>query len=174
MIDPNELAAEYGARHGHPRMCTPPSAPHPLAEARRIQVRRGQQLPKTAKKVTRPSRWGNPFAVAEHGHVGAVNAYRAWLDGEGPWLIRQGGAVYDRARVLMEASFELAGWDLACACDPGDACHADVLLEVVAEDVRASREALAHTDRHRSAELDPKKPGQVRLGREASENGDAE
>jgi hypothetical protein len=102
----------------------------PRGEAKRVQVRRGQPLPALTKKITRPSRWGNPFTVAEHGQAAAVERHRAWLAGEGPWVIRVGNVAYDRARVLVEVA-DLGGYDLACACDLGTPCHGDTLLALL-------------------------------------------
>lgn len=125
MIDRDELAAQYFARYGHPSLCHRPE-PRPRVEAKRVQLRRGQPLPGLTKKITRPSRWGNPFTVAEYGQAGAVERYRAWLSGEGPWVIGR----YDRARVLYDLR-DLGGYDLACACDPGEPCHGDTLLALL-------------------------------------------
>ena len=130
MIDRNELAAEYAARYGHPSLSWRPD-PRPRGEAKRVQVLRGQPLPALTKKITRPSRWGNPFTVADHGQAGAVERHRAWLDGEGPYVIRVGTVAYDRARVLYELA-DLAGYDLACACEPGAPCHGNNLLTLLA------------------------------------------
>jgi Domain of unknown function (DUF4326) len=44
---------------------------------RRIQLRRtkGWRKPPGAVAVPHPTRWGNPYNVAEHGHAGAVALY---------------------------------------------------------------------------------------------------
>ena len=90
--------------------------------------------------VARPSRWGNPFRVGVDGD-GAVCVARfrqALIDGE-------------LSFGLDDARQALAGRDLACWCPPGDACHADVLLEVAnnpptdnAEGAAASRRPSGH------------------------------
>ncbi|MEX5632143.1 DUF4326 domain-containing protein [Parafrankia sp. FMc2] len=137
MIDSRELAEQYFARYGHPSLCHRPG-PRPPAEAKRVQLRRGQTLPALTKKIVRPSRWGNPFTVAEYGQAGAVERHRNWLSGEGPWVMRTPHplhpdcytATYDRARVLYELR-ELGGYDLACACEPGEPCHGDTLLSLL-------------------------------------------
>lgn len=84
----------------------------------RVQSRRraGWRMPSGAVYVGRPTRWGNPWPVAELGRVEAVARYRAAL-------------LADPAR-LTAARRELAGWDLACWCPLDVACHADVLLEL--------------------------------------------
>ncbi len=137
MIDSRELAEQYFTRYGHPSMCVPAES-RPWTEAMRVQLRRGQVLPPLTKKITRPSRWGNPFTVTEYGHAGAVERHRDWLSGEGPWVIRtphpldpdRYTATYDRARVLYELS-ALGGYDLACACKPEQPCHGDTLLALL-------------------------------------------
>ena len=50
----------------------------------RVQLRRtrGWRKPEGAISVARPHKWGNPFAVGEHGVRTATNAaelYRIWL-----------------------------------------------------------------------------------------------
>ena|ERR1700761_573522 len=84
----------------------------------RIQLRRtrGWRKPPGAVVVARPSKWGNPYLVAEHGRDEAVRLYREHL-GRHPELI-------------AAARAELSGRDLACWCGPGQACHGDVLLEL--------------------------------------------
>jgi len=99
----------------------------------RIQLRRtkGWRLPPNTVVVSRPSKWGNPFAVGddlfgnpEWHHVrdraDAVRLFRS---------VGQGAALED------DALAELRGKDLACWCPLEDEngnrvpCHADVLLE---------------------------------------------
>ena len=48
---------------------------------RRIQLRRtrGWSKPPGAVVVPRPTRWGNPDSVAEHGQAGAVAFYCQYL-----------------------------------------------------------------------------------------------
>jgi Domain of unknown function (DUF4326) len=89
-----------------------------MSEPQRIQLRRtrGWRKPSGAVVVARPTRWGNPFPVAEHGRAEAVQLYRDWLASQ-PGLIN-------------EARVQLGGRDLACWCPPGQPCHADVLLHI--------------------------------------------
>ncbi|WP_217709104.1 DUF4326 domain-containing protein [Nonomuraea rhodomycinica] len=61
----------------------------------------------------------NPFAVKTHGRAEALRLFRGHL-AEHPELV-------ERARR------ELAGLDLACWCRPGEECHGDVWLAVLAE-----------------------------------------
>ena len=90
---------------------------------RRIQLKRtkGWRLPPGAVVVSRPSKWGNPYAIGDPGIPDAetaVMAYDIWL--------RIHPTMFDDARR------ELKGKDLACWCsvDVDQPCHADVLLEV--------------------------------------------
>lgn len=83
----------------------------------RIQLsrRKGWRMPENTVNVARPSKWGNPFPVAEYGRRLAVTNYRLRLDG-----------------LLAIQAIDLRplrGKDLACWCKPDDLCHADVLLE---------------------------------------------
>jgi len=84
----------------------------------RIQLRRtkGWRKPPAAVVVARPTKWGNPYRVAEHGREQAVALYRRYLA--------------DHPDLADAARHELAGRDLACWCPPYLRCHADVLLEV--------------------------------------------
>jgi Domain of unknown function (DUF4326) len=71
-----------------------------------------------AQSVARPSKWSNPFKVAEHGRERAMTLYRAYL-----------------AKALATGTLdvtELHGRNLACWCKPDEACHADILLEWIA------------------------------------------
>lgn len=83
----------------------------------------GRQAPALAG-----SPWHNPHPVGKpcptctgqvHDLAQALNAYRAHL--------QQRGDLLDRART------ELAGRDLACWCPPEQPCHADILLDAIAE-----------------------------------------
>jgi hypothetical protein len=85
---------------------------------RRVQLRRtpGWRKPPGAVVVARPSRWGNPYTIAEYGRERAIELYRRRLE--------------DHPELLEAVRRELAGKDLACWCAPDLACHADVLLEL--------------------------------------------
>ncbi|MBP6252450.1 MAG: DUF4326 domain-containing protein [Rubrivivax sp.] len=86
--------------------------------ATRVQLSRraGWRMPAGTVKVARPTKWGNPFAVAGHGRAHAVHLYRGWLTG----MLAAGHL--DPA--------ELRGKSLACWCRLDQECHADVLLEL--------------------------------------------
>ncbi len=88
--------------------------------------------------VGRPSRWGNPYTVAEHGREGAVRQYRAWLSRR---MAEEGGGAFAAALRALK------GQRLGCTCpqediDAGQApgregeeprCHATALARFVDE-----------------------------------------
>jgi Domain of unknown function (DUF4326) len=93
----------------------------------RIQVRRvaGWRLPEGAVYVGRPTIWGNPWRVGgrAHGALGPKEAVEEYARA----LTR--GELKDRKGTpLIERIAELRGRPLACWCEPGQPCHADVLL----------------------------------------------
>lgn len=94
---------------------------------RRIQLSRakGWRKPAGAVVVARPTRWGNPHPWPEIGKAEAKRRFQAdLLAGRLPFTV-------------ADVRRALAGKDLCCWCKPGDACHADVLLEIAnsADDV---------------------------------------
>jgi hypothetical protein len=96
--------------------------------------------------VSRPSRFGNPFTIADAVEAemrdprsACAQNYREWLrvGTHGGWYeetYRIGLQIYDRRRILADLHL-LRGKDLACTCplpaegEP-DHCHAAVLLEL--------------------------------------------
>ena len=84
----------------------------------RIQLKRtkGWRKPPNTVNVARPSKWGNPFTVADYGRELAVRNFRRRLEG--------------MAAIGALDLSELRGKDLACWCKPGEPCHADVLLSL--------------------------------------------
>jgi hypothetical protein len=102
----------------------------------RIQLRRtkGWRKPPGTVTVARPSRWGNPFRMAEvaqkYPSIGPEQA-RAFVVAEfrdmlaAPKLREWYGYPSDE-----EIRRELGGHDLACWCPLGGPCHAEVLLEI--------------------------------------------
>lgn len=100
---------------------------------KQIQRKRtaGWRMPDGAAYVGRPTVFGNPFrrgqvielpgvAPIRLESYGAADLYRVWI-----WAPEQ----YD---LRCRAVAELAGRDLVCWCRSYQACHADVLLELVA------------------------------------------
>lgn len=109
---------------------------------RRIQRKRtkGWRMPKNCVYVGRPTRWGNPFRGP-----GAAQAYYNWLQtgwrtvigvvkSRGKYLEveldGQDAVKMPYAKELRKQLRELRGKHLACWCKAGEACHADVLLEL--------------------------------------------
>lgn len=101
----------------------------------------GTPLPKTARLITRAGRWGNPFPGCEHRtREQAIEQFRqllarpdrtvdpAWLCPCDPERQMQRAARYPSLADLRRA---LAGYDLACACQPGKPCHGDILLALL-------------------------------------------
>jgi hypothetical protein len=69
-----------------------------------------------AVNVARPSRWGNPFRIAEHGREDAVTLFAQSLR---------------NAKAIPKEDMQfLRGKNLACWCAPDQTCHADILLAV--------------------------------------------
>ena len=86
----------------------------------RIQRKRtkGWQMPKNTVYVGRPTKWGNPFIIGNKWNLEcALIKYRQWL----LWKIQN------------DPDFlkPLQGKDLACWCNLTEACHADILLELL-------------------------------------------
>lgn len=75
-----------------------------------------------AVKVTRPSRWGNPYAgdgrMTPESRAHVVALYREYL---------QRPEQADEVAAIRE---HLRGKNLACCCPLDGPCHADVLLEL--------------------------------------------
>lgn len=80
-------------------------------------------IPMDAVYVGRPSSFGNPFKVGQHGNRGeCIELYVKWIN-----LTAQ-----EELRDRMYK--ELRGKDLVCYCTP-KACHADIILGIVNSNV---------------------------------------
>lgn len=88
-----------------------------------------------AVNVARPGKWGNPFKSGmndDWGHwMTAADCVREFR-----CLFVDGGTISPTAIELAIA--ELRGKNLACWCRPNEPCHADVLLEMANDPVKAS------------------------------------
>lgn len=105
---------------------------------KRIQRTRakGWRLPEGAVIVDRTSRWGNPNRI-----VGRHAVIDKWGDARGCENGEARGVAVRLFReqlldgrldfTLDDAIEQLRGKDLACFCTLDQACHADVLLELV-------------------------------------------
>jgi hypothetical protein len=102
---------------------------------KRIQRKRtkGWRLPANAKCVDRSTKFGNPFDWQDYvdqwttecqARQHAKDDYRRWLNGEiNRWTIKRDW--------ILEHLEDLRGFDLACWCPLAQACHADVLIEML-------------------------------------------
>lgn len=85
---------------------------------RRIQLKHYQKLPENTKKVSRPSRWGNPFKLKQHGGEYTLQesliAYEIWLNEQ-----------LEKNKHFLRP---LEGFNLGCYCKLDSPCHADILL----------------------------------------------
>lgn len=99
--------------------------------------RRANGLP--AFKVTRPSVFGNPFAVSDAlargladdkqaAHDLVIDLFRDWLTrNKAPRDLRVPDLAAKRKTILSRLG-ELEGRNLACWCRADESCHADVLI----------------------------------------------
>lgn len=115
----------------------------------RVQRKRtkGWKMPPNTVYVGRPTTWGNPFRVGEHGDAAeCVKLYRDCILGD----IQPGqmnGAQLDAADEAWPDCFAmpcqntakifLRGKNLACFCPLDQPCHADILLQLANDAERA-------------------------------------
>lgn len=99
----------------------------------RIQLKRikGWRLPHGAIIVDRRTKWGNPWCK-DHPDVRHAD------DPQAEAVRRYEAAIYDQPADFYvptpaEIKRDLRGRDLACWCEPGRPCHADVLLRIANE-----------------------------------------
>ena len=99
-----------------------------MTEPKRIQRKRarGWKMPENTIYVGRPTKWGNPFPLSDYGNFD--NAREVCLEDFIACL--QERQEYPWAQWIVDHIHELRGKDLACWCKEGDACHADVLLQL--------------------------------------------
>ncbi len=86
----------------------------------------GYRKPLGVKVVTRPGKWGNPYATAEQFRQVFTELRDALKTGKDLNSIDS-----DRKRVLwmVEHIEQLRGKDLACWCGADADCHADALID---------------------------------------------
>ena len=84
--------------------------PTKVANPRRMQARHDRNY----KLVARPTRWGSPYKLEDHGREKTLALYEKWL----------------AARLAKEPDFlePLRGYNLGCFCAPNQSCHAEILL----------------------------------------------
>lgn len=98
---------------------------------KRIQRRRvrGWRKPTNTVCVTRGTLWGNPFIVKPDVEPGTkVGAYFA-VPSAADAVAAFKDYMLAAPDLIEKAKRNLHGKDLACWCDLGEPCHADVLLE---------------------------------------------
>ena len=87
-----------------------------------------------AVNVARPSKWGNPFTIGDCGSAEEAVArfgravLGAWSNGD--FLPPFAHPESTIGRIIADAPRELRGHNLACWCEAGEPCHADVLLSL--------------------------------------------
>ena len=107
---------------------------------KRVQLQRGTgwRMPANTRKVDRSTVFGNPFDSVKYGVDDAVNLHRAWLteaftdeqiEARYPSLVAK--HLIARRRRVLASLHELRGKNLACWCSSSQACHADLLLELI-------------------------------------------
>lgn len=86
---------------------------------KRVQRKRTRdwRMPPNTVYVGRPTKWGNPYTLANFNRERAITEYAEWL----------------RQQLLADDTFldPLKGKDLACWCPLDKSCHVDVLLKVL-------------------------------------------
>lgn len=88
------------------------------ADPRRIQYRKGLQMPAKCIYAARPSPWGNPYAVATYRRFGALNLFaRFALERLTDWDRNSGWL-----DPLINADYA------ACWCKLNEPCHVDLLF----------------------------------------------
>ena len=103
----------------------------------RIQRKRtkGWRMPKNAIYVGRPGPWGNPFnwqdEINPNFGDGLAKAlckirFEDWLGGN----LEDVEHLLDRQQWILNHIHELRGKNLACWCNGGQSCTADVLLKL--------------------------------------------
>lgn len=105
---------------------------------RRIQRKRtkGWQMPPNTVYVGRPTKWGNPWRVGEHGIPDAAEAVRRFraallgFESNGSFCAPIAHPESYIGQIIFNAPTELRGKNLACFCPLDQPCHADVLLEL--------------------------------------------
>ncbi len=85
----------------------------------KVWNKNSRNVPASAVYVGRPSKFGNPFIIGEHGSRDEViNKFEKYL--------------LANPTLLKAAKKELSGKDLVCFCSP-QKCHGDILLRYANE-----------------------------------------
>lgn len=99
----------------------------------RVQLRRikGWRMPQNTVKVDRATKWGNPFVVGKHGDAECcVKLFERLCAGHICTGTTAEHAQEQRAFLSHAKNKigDLRGKHLACWCQVGQPCHADILL----------------------------------------------
>jgi hypothetical protein len=101
----------------------------------RVQLsrRKGWRMPENTVKVSRPTKWGNPFTAEQALDAGfrdgpgmAVWGFRQWLKRDRDFENHHPA----KRDAILQCIDDLRGKNLACWCALNEPCHADVLLEL--------------------------------------------
>ena len=123
-------AKEIASEHQRTRRRARISSTDIVSQPVRVQLsrRKGARLGKNTISVARPSKWGNPFHVADvldvydgDKHAAHDDCVRSYED----YLTRD-----EEGMELAKHLHELKGRNLACWCKLNERCHADVLLRL--------------------------------------------
>ena len=88
-----------------------------------MKVYKKGSAPDNAVYIGRGSKWGNPYVIGKDGdRAEVIEKYRVWAYQK--WVEDQGYGI--------DWLEPLKGKDLVCFCAP-QACHGDVLLEMIGE-----------------------------------------
>lgn len=91
-------------------------------------------MPPNTIKVSRPSRWGNPFKVSSNSvRVAHYADFTRNVDLWHGWPVADRAAAVAAYRAMKAPHLDVAvlrGKNLACWCPLDQPCHADVLLEL--------------------------------------------
>ena len=96
-----------------------------------LSRKKGWKMPSNTVSVARPTKWGNPFVVGEHGtRKRCVELYRLLAAGYVSLTYDDPESLRASRAAMEDAPRELRGKNLACWCPLDQPCHADTLLEI--------------------------------------------
>jgi len=98
----------------------------------RVQRKRskGWKMPPNTVYVGRPSKYGNPFAVGDVVHKGAMQSGRDEVVTDAAQACKLFSLWLFNLRSAREIIHPLKGKNLCCWCRLDQECHADILLEM--------------------------------------------
>lgn len=98
-------------------------------------------MPADTVKVSRPTKWGNPYRIGETFHVGPAYSGRDDVVRDAEHACRLYRRWLFNLRSARELVAPLRGKNLACWCPLDQPCHADILLELANQPVPVVAEA---------------------------------